>query len=123
MIRRLDRDKNPWTFYLCWSPAGRPATVTYFILLEMGHAANNFPGPPGQLRTRERCYPPWTILWCQVQIGHMPRGSAAIPVATMRYSHLTNRHRAKGIQAGECRSGCTAPTNQGFSVSRYEFWQ
>ncbi|MFI5068333.1 MAG: IS701 family transposase [Streptosporangiales bacterium] len=33
LIRRLDREKNQYTFYLCWSPGGRPATVTYFITI------------------------------------------------------------------------------------------
>ena len=34
LIRRLDaREKNPYTFYLCWAPEGRPATMTYFITI------------------------------------------------------------------------------------------
>jgi SRSO17 transposase len=34
LIRRFpDRDKNQYAFYLCWSPAGRPATMTYFITI------------------------------------------------------------------------------------------
>jgi DDE superfamily endonuclease len=33
LIRRLDREKNPYTFYLCWSPRGRPGTMTYFITI------------------------------------------------------------------------------------------
>ena len=34
LIRRLpDRDKNQYTFYLCWAPEGRPATMTYFITI------------------------------------------------------------------------------------------
>jgi SRSO17 transposase len=33
LIRRLDREKNPYTFYLCWSPEDRPATMTYFITI------------------------------------------------------------------------------------------
>ena len=33
LIRRLDRDENQDTFYLCWSPEGRPATMTYFIAI------------------------------------------------------------------------------------------
>ena len=33
LIRRLDRDENQYTFYLCWSPEGRPATMTYFITI------------------------------------------------------------------------------------------
>ncbi len=33
LIRRLDRDQNRYTFYLCWSPEGRPATMTYFITI------------------------------------------------------------------------------------------
>ena len=44
LIRRLDREKNPYTFYLCWAPEGRPATMTYFITIagrrwpvEVGH--------------------------------------------------------------------------------------
>jgi SRSO17 transposase len=31
LIRRLDREKNQYTFYLCWAPQDRPATMTYFI--------------------------------------------------------------------------------------------
>jgi hypothetical protein len=33
LIRRLDRDQNQYTFYLCWPPEGRPATMTYFITI------------------------------------------------------------------------------------------
>ena len=33
LIRRLDREKNPYTFYLCWAPEGTPATMTYFITI------------------------------------------------------------------------------------------
>ena len=33
LIRRLDREKNQYTFYLCWAPEGRPATMTYFITI------------------------------------------------------------------------------------------
>jgi hypothetical protein len=34
LIRRLpDRGKNQYTFYLCYAPEGRPATLTYFITI------------------------------------------------------------------------------------------
>jgi SRSO17 transposase len=33
LIRRLDREKSPYAFYLCWAPEGRPATMTYFITI------------------------------------------------------------------------------------------
>jgi hypothetical protein len=34
LIRRLpDREKGQHTFYLCWAPEGRPATMTYFITI------------------------------------------------------------------------------------------
>jgi SRSO17 transposase len=33
LIRRLDREKNQYTFYLCWAPEDRPATMTYFITI------------------------------------------------------------------------------------------
>ena len=34
LIRRLNsRDKNQYTFYLCWAPDGRPATMTYFVTI------------------------------------------------------------------------------------------
>jgi len=33
LIRRLDREKNQYTFYLCWAPDSRPATITYFITI------------------------------------------------------------------------------------------
>jgi hypothetical protein len=44
LIRRLDREQNPYTFYLCWAPEATPATMTYFITIagrrwpvEVGH--------------------------------------------------------------------------------------
>ena len=33
LIRRLDRDRNQYTFHLCWAPDSRPATMTYFITI------------------------------------------------------------------------------------------
>ncbi len=33
LIRRLDREKNQYTFYLCHAPEDRPATMTYFITI------------------------------------------------------------------------------------------
>ena len=33
LIRRLDRDQNQYTFYLCWAPERRPATMTCFITI------------------------------------------------------------------------------------------
>ena len=34
LVRRLPgRGKNQYTFYLCYAPAGRPATITYFIAI------------------------------------------------------------------------------------------
>ena len=34
LIRRLiSRPENQYTFYLCWAPEGRPATMTYFITI------------------------------------------------------------------------------------------
>ena len=33
LIRRADREKNPYTFYLCWAPQDRPATMTYFVTI------------------------------------------------------------------------------------------
>ena len=33
LIRRLDRQDNEYTFYLCWAPGDRPATMTYFITI------------------------------------------------------------------------------------------
>ena len=34
LIRRLPaREKNQYTFYLCWAPEDRPATMTYFITI------------------------------------------------------------------------------------------
>jgi SRSO17 transposase len=33
LVRRLDREKNPYTFYLCHAPEDRPATMTYFITI------------------------------------------------------------------------------------------
>jgi SRSO17 transposase len=34
LIRRFpDRDKNQYAFYLCWAPEGRPAAMTYFIII------------------------------------------------------------------------------------------
>jgi len=33
LIRRLDRDKNQYTYYLCHAAAGRPATMAYFVTI------------------------------------------------------------------------------------------
>ncbi|MGH3187222.1 MAG: IS701 family transposase [Streptosporangiaceae bacterium] len=33
LIRRADREQNEYTFYLCYAPEGRPATLTYFIII------------------------------------------------------------------------------------------
>jgi SRSO17 transposase len=34
LIRRLPaREKNQYTFYLCWAPEDRPATMTYFVMI------------------------------------------------------------------------------------------
>jgi DDE superfamily endonuclease len=44
LIRRLISRPGQYTFYLCWAPPGRPATMTYFITIagrrwpvEVGH--------------------------------------------------------------------------------------
>src|SRR6266568_6884474 len=44
LIRRLISGPDQYTFYLCWAPPGRPATMTYFITIagrrwpvEVGH--------------------------------------------------------------------------------------
>src|SRR5208282_287093 len=42
LIRRLDREENQYTFYLCWAPEGRPATMTYFITI----AGRRWPARP-----------------------------------------------------------------------------
>jgi DDE superfamily endonuclease len=37
LVRRLNaREKNQYTFYLCWAPDSRPATMTYFITSQGG---------------------------------------------------------------------------------------
>ena len=34
LVRRLPaRGKHQYTFYLCWAPQGRPATMTYFVTI------------------------------------------------------------------------------------------
>ncbi len=33
LIRRLISGPDQYTFYLCWAPPGRPATMTYFITI------------------------------------------------------------------------------------------
>jgi SRSO17 transposase len=33
LIRKLDRDKNQYTFYLCHAAAGRPAALPYFVTI------------------------------------------------------------------------------------------
>jgi hypothetical protein len=33
LIRRLTSRPDQYTFYLCWAPPGRPATMTYFITI------------------------------------------------------------------------------------------
>jgi hypothetical protein len=38
LARRLNgREKNQYTFYLCWVPDGRPATMTYFVTIAGRH--------------------------------------------------------------------------------------
>lgn len=37
LIRRLDREENRYTFYLCRAAAGRPATLTYFVTIAGRH--------------------------------------------------------------------------------------
>lgn len=49
LIRRLPaREKNQYTFHLCWAPQDRPATMTYFITI----AGRRWPVEVGH-----RCYP------------------------------------------------------------------
>ena len=33
LIRRLITRPDQYTFYLCWAPSDRPATMTYFITI------------------------------------------------------------------------------------------
>jgi hypothetical protein len=33
LVRRLDREKNPFTYYLCHAAPGRPATLGYFVAI------------------------------------------------------------------------------------------
>jgi hypothetical protein len=33
LVRRLERDKSPYTYYLCHAAPGRPATLDYFVMI------------------------------------------------------------------------------------------
>ena len=33
LVRKLDREKNPYTYYLCHAAPGRPATLNYFVAI------------------------------------------------------------------------------------------
>jgi hypothetical protein len=33
LVRRMDREKNPYTYYLCHAAPGRPATLKYFVTM------------------------------------------------------------------------------------------
>jgi SRSO17 transposase len=33
LVRRMDREKNPYTYYLCRAAPGRPATLKYFVMI------------------------------------------------------------------------------------------
>ncbi|MGH7735209.1 MAG: IS701 family transposase, partial [Gemmatimonadales bacterium] len=33
LVRKLDREKNPYTYYLCHATPGRPATLKYFVTI------------------------------------------------------------------------------------------
>ena len=33
LVRKLDREKNPYTYYLCHAAPGRPATLKYFVMI------------------------------------------------------------------------------------------
>ena len=33
LVRKLDREKNPYTYYLCHAASGRPATLGYFVTI------------------------------------------------------------------------------------------
>lgn len=33
LVRRLEREKNPYTYYLCHAAPGRPATLNYFVMI------------------------------------------------------------------------------------------
>jgi hypothetical protein len=33
LVRRLEREKNPYTYYLCHAAPGRPATLGYFVMI------------------------------------------------------------------------------------------
>jgi DDE superfamily endonuclease len=33
LVRRLEREKNPYTYYLCHAAPGRPATLNYFVTI------------------------------------------------------------------------------------------
>ena len=62
LIRRLISRPDQLTFYLCWAPPGRPATMTYFITIAgrrwpvAGGAAASWPAHHRpRLRARPRC--------------------------------------------------------------------
>jgi hypothetical protein len=37
LVRKLDREKNPYTYYLCHAAPGRPATLKYFVMIAGRH--------------------------------------------------------------------------------------
>lgn len=52
LVRRLPgRGKNQYTFYLCWAPEGRPATMTYFVTI----AGRRWPVEVGHCWCRSSC--------------------------------------------------------------------
>ena len=50
LTRRLISRPDQLTFYLCWAPPGRPATMTYFITI----AGRRWPAEVGHLWHRSR---------------------------------------------------------------------
>jgi hypothetical protein len=51
LIRRLISRPDQLTFYLCWAPPGRPATMTYFITI----AGRRWPAEVGHCRYLSSC--------------------------------------------------------------------
>ena len=37
LVRRLEREKNPYTYYLCHAAPGRPASLKYFVMIAARH--------------------------------------------------------------------------------------
>ena len=112
LIRRLDREENRYTFYLCWAPEGRPATMTYFITIagrrwpvEVGHCCylssgiclSRLPSLSFFLRFAGFC-----LGWCPAGAGVV--AGRAVP-ALAELAHLLLAGGGDPVPAPGCAAG------------------